>query len=78
MRDAIELEKRGVPTVTVSHHVFESAARAQARALGLPGLAIAPVPQPNPWETLEDERKKAEELFPIIIGLLTQPVSAEA
>ncbi len=78
MRDAVELERRGVPTVTISHHVFESAARAQARALGLAELAIAPVPQPSPWETLEDERKKAEDLFPTIIKSLLQPVSAEA
>lgn len=40
MRDGIFLTKAGHPTVVIVQHTFELAARAQASALGLPGLKI--------------------------------------
>lgn len=36
MRDAVELERRGVPTVVIANDVFEPIAHATAALLGLP------------------------------------------
>ena len=73
MRDGVELERRGVPSVTVIHDLFESAGRAQARALGLADLQFAVVGRTNAWETPEEVLAKADALFPTIVAELTTP-----
>lgn len=45
MRDGIFLTKAGHPTVVFVNDFFEKAARAQAKALGLPDLKIFVYPQ---------------------------------
>ncbi|MCE9641680.1 MAG: hypothetical protein K8S22_16305 [Betaproteobacteria bacterium] len=45
MRDGIYLTKAGHPTVVFVHDFFEKAARAQAKALGMPDLKIYVYPQ---------------------------------
>jgi hypothetical protein len=45
VRDGIFLTKAGHPTVVFVHDFFEKAARAQAKALGLPELKIYVYPQ---------------------------------
>ena len=45
MRDGIFLTKAGHPTIVFVHDFFEKAARAQAKALGLPELKIYVYPQ---------------------------------
>jgi len=45
VRDGIFLTKAGHPTLVFVHDFFEKAARAQAQALGLPGLKIYVYPQ---------------------------------
>lgn len=40
MRDAVELEKRGIPTLSVIQDRFEREARAVARMLGMPDLPM--------------------------------------
>ena len=45
MRDGIYLSKAGHPTVVFVHDFFEKAARAQAKALGMPDLKIYVYPQ---------------------------------
>ena len=45
MRDGIFLTKAGHPTVVFVNDYFEKAARAQAKALGLPDLKIYVYPQ---------------------------------
>lgn len=47
MRDGINLEQAGVPAIVISHDVFEKAARAQSRALGLADLRLIIYPQPK-------------------------------
>ncbi|MBI2908323.1 MAG: hypothetical protein HYX92_11800 [Chloroflexi bacterium] len=73
MRDAVELERRGIPTVTVVHDLFESPAHAQARALGLADLKFAVVSRTNAWESPEEVVAKADVLFPTVVGELTKP-----
>ena len=41
MRDAVELEGRGVPTIVIANDVFEPIAHATAALLGLPGDYVA-------------------------------------
>ncbi|MBI2907428.1 MAG: hypothetical protein HYX92_07235 [Chloroflexi bacterium] len=72
------LERKGVPTVTMVHDRFVPAARAQARVLNLPDLRIASVPQPMPWETADDERKKADNVLGTLVNMLTEPVPQTA
>ena len=45
MRDGIFFTRAGIPTVVFVHDFFERAARAQAKALGLPELKIYVYPQ---------------------------------
>jgi hypothetical protein len=45
VRDGIFLTKAGHPTIVFVHDFFEKAARAQAKALGLPELKIYVYPQ---------------------------------
>jgi len=45
VRDGIYLTKAGHPTVVFVHDFFEKAARAQAKALGMPDLKIYVYPQ---------------------------------
>lgn len=45
MRDGIFFTRAGLPTVVFVHDFFEAAARAGAKALGLPALEIYVYPQ---------------------------------
>ena len=62
MRDAMAMEKAGVPTVLVVHTVFERAARSQLQTLGEPDLAVITYIQPKPGETEAEECQKAREV----------------
>jgi len=50
----VELQKRGVPTVTVVTEKFVSLARASAKSYGMPDLPLLIVP--HPFETLSREQ----------------------
>lgn len=75
MRDAVELERRGVPTITLAHERFEKAAKAQAYALGLPSLPflIEPTPKQGILPSVEEAWKTAEKNIDLVISTLTQP-----
>ena len=47
MRDGINLERAGVPAIVISHDVFEKAAQAQSKALGLAELRLIVYDQPK-------------------------------
>ncbi len=71
MLDGIDLERAGVPTVTVTWDRFAPAARAQAAAAGMPALPLVVMAEPrlsDPSETLEAE---AERTLPEMIRALT-------
>jgi hypothetical protein len=44
VHDAVGLERRGIPTVTVCTERFLVAAQAQAEALGVPDLRLITIP----------------------------------
>jgi len=66
----VELQKRGVPTVTVVTEKFVSLAKASAKSYGYPDLPLLIVP--HPFETLEPAtiRRIAEEKLDECIALV--------
>ncbi|MBI4307626.1 MAG: hypothetical protein HY684_02345 [Chloroflexi bacterium] len=73
------MEKKGIPAVLIAHDRFEAAARAQARALGLPDLPVIVVPQPQSWTTKEEEVQHANEAVGMIqAALLARPAAKPA
>ncbi len=73
MRDGITLTKAGQPAVVYVHDFFERAARAQAKALGLPDLRIYVYPQPKPGDPEEIEKSKAVKAAEELAAMLGQP-----
>lgn len=69
----MELQKRGVPTVTVVTEKFVSLAKASAKSLGYPDLPLLIVP--HPFETLSTERLQqiAAEKVAECIALVVDP-----
>jgi len=73
------MERRGVPTVTLAHDRFATAARAQAKVMGLPDLPIVVVSQDiynhGTWEQV---KQAADELYPAVVKGLTTAAKAVA
>ena len=47
MFDAVEIERRGIPTITITHNTFEEASRLHAETMGLPSLPLLVEPLPE-------------------------------
>ncbi len=78
MRDAVAVYRKGIPTVLVAHDRFESAAKAQAKSLGVPDLPMLIIPQPMPYGTKAEEEQKATNSIETITRLTTKPVARPA
>ena len=74
MLDAAALEKRGLHTVTIVWDNFETAARTQARLQDVPDLQLVVVPHRKGGETADDQRRKAEQALPAVVGKLIEPL----
>ena len=62
----------------MAHDKCEAAAKAQARALGLPDLPMLIIPQPMPYGSKDEEIQKAEASIETIVRLTTRPVPRPA
>lgn len=71
MRDAVELEKRGKPTVTISHDKFERASHIHARSLGMPDLVFLIEPAPKGGNISIEVKDLASENIDLVIQSLT-------
>ena len=72
MHDAVQIEHNGVPTVTLVHDRFHTAAKAQAKAHGLPDLPMVVMDQRTYWHGTDEElQKAADALYPQVIERLT-------
>ncbi len=75
MRDSVELEWAGIPSVAVVHNSQRTTAEAMARVSGMPGYKFLTVDYPLAplaiWTT-DEIRQVAKELAPQIIDLLTE------
>ena len=71
LRDAVELEDRGVPTVVVHTEAFESAAVAHAKSLGRPDFAGS-VFLKHPVAALDRDsvRQRVDDVMPAILATL--------
>ena len=76
MRDAIELEWAGIPSVAVIHEGLSGSANAMRRLSGMPEYPFVTVPYPHVpgvnW-TPEEMRQIARELAPRVLERLTKP-----
>ena len=70
--DAVELEGRGIPTVTVFSTAFAEAARKQAAGRGLANLHLAKIPHPMHTAKPEQVTERADNAVSIIVERLTQ------
>lgn len=70
MRDGINLEIAGVPAVIITHDVFENAAKAQSKALGMPDLRLIVFPQPKGEEQEAEGAQSAQEVVDRLIHMI--------
>ncbi len=67
MLDSVNLERMGIPSVVVVVEQFLAAAKANARAQGMPDLAMVVVPQDY---LVEDDAQVRAVLEPVVDELL--------
>ena len=70
LHDSIELESKGIPTVTICTEGFIDAAKRQVATRGIPDLAIVGIPFPFAALRPELARARGFEAFEsIVVGL---------
>ncbi len=67
----MQLERRGIPTVTVGSHLFVRLGETERRALGMPELPMAIVHHPIGGVQAEDVRAKADAVLDVVVAGLT-------
>jgi hypothetical protein len=75
LRDSVELEWAGVPSVAIVHEAMEGSARAMARVSGMPDYEFLTVPYPHiPLAVWTDDEidEIARELAPKVLARLTK------
>jgi hypothetical protein len=70
--DQSEIEKLGIPTITVATSAFISLGRSTMKSVGLPDMAFVEVPHPMAMISLEEIRSKADQSFSEILKMATQ------
>jgi hypothetical protein len=76
--DAVEIERRGIPTVTVFSTAFAQAARVQAAGRGMADLRLVKIPHPMHTAPRSLVRQRAEAVIDALAGRLTGTVDEEA
>ena len=67
----MELERRGIPTVTVCSHLFQNLGELERRSLGMPELPMAISSHPYGGLKTDAVREKAAGLLDSIVSALT-------
>ena len=70
----MELERRGIPTVTVCSHLFRRLGDLERRSFGLPDLPLAVTQHPIGGLPSDAVTAKADALLDLVIAGLTGPV----
>jgi len=65
--DTVNLERMGIPSVVIVTEPFVAAARANARAQGMPGIAMVVIPHDY---LVEDEAQVRAKIAPVIDEIL--------
>ena len=68
----MELERRGVATVTVCSHLFQRLGNVERRSLGMPDLPMAIAPHPIGGVPAETAVFKANDLFETVVAALSR------
>ena len=68
----MELERRGIPTVTVCSHLFQRLGDLERRSLGHPDLPLAVTPHPIGGLAAAAVTAKADALLDTIVAGLTE------
>ncbi len=76
--DAVELERRGVPTVTVFSTAFAKAACNQAAGRGMRGLRLVKVPHPMHTAPRAVVTERADHAVEVVVDRLTRAAVEEA
>ena len=73
MRDLVDYEAQGIPTVMVASSEFVDAAERQSGALGMPDVASRAVYVPHPIQDATDDemRDKARAAYDDIVRAIT-------
>jgi len=71
--DAVEIERRGIPTVTVFSTAFANAARIQAAGRGMPDLRLVKIPHPMHTASREVVKQRADTVVDALVERLTRP-----
>src|SRR5580700_9354664 len=74
--DAVEIERRGIPAVTVFSTAFADAARIQASGRGMPDLRLVKIPHPMHTASREQVTQRADNVIDALVDRLTKPASA--
>jgi len=69
--DAVEIERRGVPVVTVFSTAFAEAARNQSTGRGMPDLRLVRIPHPMHTASREEVRERADAVVEALVEQLT-------
>lgn len=70
MHDAIELEKRGIPTVAIHTTVFMNSADAHARAFGLADYTSLAIEHPVNGRPADEVRRKTDAIVEDVVRIL--------
>ena len=70
MHDAIAFERVGIPAAVVVEDLFEAAAGAKRRMMGMP--EIEPVIVPHPLGAADESERKGRAAAPRVIAWLTE------
>ena len=68
----MELEKRGVPTVTLCTDAFAGLAREESKNLGMPDLPIVIIKHPLGGATAEQVKLRSREALQQVVDALTR------
>ena len=70
--DQLNVEKKGIPTVTIVTTAFEELARTSMQEQGVSEMALVVMEHPIAGHDLEGIQKKVQEAFPDIMKAATE------
>ena len=76
--DAVEMERRGIPTVTVFSTAFATAAQKQAAGRGMPDLPFVRIPHPMHTAKRDAVAERADAVLDTLVDRLTSHSDAAA
>jgi hypothetical protein len=78
MLDSVAMERLGIPAVALAHDLFESAARAGAKASGMADLPVVTTPRPRQGSDVEEMLARDSTLVARVIAALEARIAVHA